>query len=177
MNGNRGVALVLAIMAVGLLATLGFSLSILTGAEMRVAANYGDAHEAMFAAETALEFAIRETLGLADWTGVAAGNIRSTFVDGAPRGPRTLADGLSIDLTALTASLRDRDWRLFAYGALNRLENVPSNAYIVVWVADEPGGPEQRLSLRADGFGAAGARRAVQATVARPGVLSWKEVR
>jgi Tfp pilus assembly protein PilX len=61
MNNDRGAALVLAMMAVALLAALGLSLSVLTSIEAKVAANYTNAHEMMAAAETALEFAARET--------------------------------------------------------------------------------------------------------------------
>jgi hypothetical protein len=177
MKDNKGAALVLAIMAVACVAALALSLSMLTDVEMRVAANYSDAHEAMSAAEAALEFAVRETLSIADWSGVAAGNIRSTFTDGGPGGSRTRADGSSLDLTALTTNLGDPGWRLFAHGALNRLENVPSNAYVVVWAKPDPVRPQEGLALRADAFGSTGTRRGVQATVSRRGVLSWKEVR
>jgi hypothetical protein len=177
MKNNKGAALVLAMMAVAFLAALALSLSMLTGVEMRVAANYSDAHEAMSAAETALEFAVREALSITDWSGVAAGNIRSTFADGGPGGLRTRADGSTVDLTALTTDLGDPLWRLFAYGALSRLENVPSNAYIVVWAKPDPVGSQEGLALRADAFGSAGTRRGVQAAVSRRGVLSWKEVR
>lgn len=177
MNNDRGAALVLAMMTVALLAALGLSLSVLTGVEMRVAANYTHAHEAMAAAETALEFAARETLGISDWDSIEAGSTRSAFVDGAPGGSRTLADGASVDLTALTANLGNPNWRLFAYGALNRLENLQSNAYIVVWAAPDPAGQAGVLVLRADALGPSGTRRAVQATISRWGILSWKEVR
>ncbi len=177
MNKDRGAALVVAMMAVALLAALGLSLSVLTSVEMKVAANYTDAHEMMAAAETALEFAVRETLSIGDWSGIVAGNTRSVFVDGAPGGPRTLADGSTVDLTALTAALDDGSWHLFAYGTLSHLENLRSNAYIVVWAAPYPEGQDAVLALRADAFGSSGTRRAVQATISRWGVLSWNEMR
>ena len=177
MNDSRGAALVLAMMAVALLAALGLSLSVLTGTEMRVAANYTGAYEAMAAAETALEFAAHETLGMSDWSAVAAGKTRSAFVDGAPAGSRLLADGSSVDLTALTANLGNLSWQLFAFGALNRLENLSSSAYIVVWAASDPGGHKGILILRADAFGPLGTQRAVQATISRGRILSWKAVR
>jgi hypothetical protein len=177
MNNDRGAALVLAMMAVALLAALGLSLSVLTSIEAKVAANYTNAHEIMAAAETALEFAVRETLSISDWSGIVAGSTRSAFVDGAPGGPRTLADGSTVDLTALTVTLGDGSWHLFAYGALGRLENLRSNAYIVVWAASDPPGQHAVLALRADAFGPSGTRRGVQGTISRSGVLSWKEMR
>ncbi len=174
---DRGAALVLAIMAVALLAALAFSLSILTSVEMRVAANYTHAYEALAAAETALEFAAHEILGIADWSGVTAGSVRSTFVDGPPGGSRTLADGTTVDLTALTARLGTKEWRLFAYGKLDGLEKLPSHAYIVVWAAPDPAGRPGMLALRADALGASGTRRAVQAAISRSGIRLWQELR
>jgi hypothetical protein len=173
---DRGAALVLAMMAVGLLAALAFSLSILTSVEMRVAANFTHAYEAMAAAETALEFAAHEILGIADWSSVTAGSVRSTFVDGLPGGSRTLADGTTVDLTVLTARL-GKEWRLFAYGKLDDLEKLPSQAYIVVWAAPDPAGRPGMLALRADALGASGTRKAVQAAISRSGIRLWQELR
>ena len=90
-------------------------------------------------------------------------------------------------------------WQLYAHGALES----PSRVYGVVWVADDPsetdmdpftdGGPSTslepgdenpgrgRLTLMAHGYGPAGTRRIIEATVARAEqgfiVLSWREVR
>jgi len=174
---DRGAALVLAMMGVALLAALGFSLSVLTSVEMRVAANYTHAYEAMAAAETALEFAAQEILGIADWSGVTAGSVRSAFVDGPPGGSRTLADGSTVDLSTLTARLGAKEWRLFAYGMLNGLEDLPSQAYVVVWAAPDPAGRPGMLALRADALGASGTRRAVKAAISRSGIRLWQELR
>jgi len=174
---SRGAALILAVMAIALLAALGLSLAVLTGMEMRVAANYALAHEAMSAAETALELAVRDVLGMADWSGVLDGSTRSWFVDGPPGGPRTLSDGAILDLATVTANLGNPEWRPFAYGPLSRFENLPSNAYVVVWTAPELAGQEGVMVMRAEAFGPSGARRAVQASVSRRGVLAWWEVR
>ena len=176
MNKDTGAALVLAMMAVALLAALGLSLSVLTSIETRVAANYTSAHEMMAAAETALEFAVRETLRISDWSGIVSGSTTSAFVDGAPGGLRTLADGATVNLTALTTALGDDSWHLFAYGAFDDLENLRSTAYIVVWAASDPPGQEAVLALRADAFGPFGARRTAKAIISRSGVLSWKEM-
>ena len=177
MNARQGAALILAVMALALLAALGLSLAVLTSIETRVAANYTNAHEAMAAAETALEFAAREILNTTDWTGIVAGSTRSVFVDGSSAGSRTLVDSSSVDLSQLTTNLGDPAWRLFAYGFLNGLENLSSNAYIVIWAGPYPPGQEAILAVRADAFGPFGTRRGVQATISRSGILSWREVR
>jgi hypothetical protein len=83
-------------------------------------------------------------------------------------------------------------WQLYGYGALAS----GSRVYAVVWVADDPsetdgdpftdgGGAENpglgRLSITAHGYGPAGTRRVIAATVSkRDGVLhmlSWREIR
>lgn len=175
MNGSRGAALVLVMMAVALLAALGLSLSILANMEMRVAGNYSHAQETMSAAETALELAARELLTMADWSAVASGAAKSAFTDGPPGGSRSLADGTPVSLPGLTTALGDAAWQLFAHGAQG-LWDLPTSAYVVVWARPDPSDPAVML-LRADAFGANGARRAVQAAVARSRVLSWGELR
>lgn len=86
-------------------------------------------------------------------------------------------------------------WRLYGYGRLPR----DSRVYAVVWVADDSsetdsdpvtdgrageGGENPgrgRLNLTAHGYGPAGTRRVVEATVARSDgnlrVISWREIR
>ena len=99
-------------------------------------------------------------------------------------------------------------WRLYAYGRMGNIVQLarPADCYLLVWVADdgreedadplsdavegEPG--HGILRLRAEAYGATGARRAVEAEVARqclpgppdgqacrPGirVQSWRELR
>ena len=83
-------------------------------------------------------------------------------------------------------------WQLYGYGPLF----ADSRVYTVVWLADDPsetdgdpfmdgaGGENPgrgRLSLIAHGYGPAGSRRVIEATVAKEEdevrVLSWREVR
>ena len=174
MKIDRGAALVLAIMALALVAALGLSLSVLANIEMRVAANYSQALEMRSAAEAGLELSARELLTVADWPAVASGSVRSAFNDGAP-GTRALPDGASISLPRLTADLGDGAWQPFAYGG-HELWGLPIGAYVVVWVRPDPATGGAML-LRAEAFGPAGSRRAVQAAVTRSRVLSWVELR
>jgi hypothetical protein len=173
MSGSRGVALVLALMAVTLLAALGLSLSVLTSVEARIAGNYSQAYEARSAAESALEFAVYALQTIPDWDAVAAGAVTSTFVDGPAEGARQLSDGSSVNLTLLTSTLGQPGLRLFAYGPLSELTGRPSILYIIVWVGPDPEGREGTMLLRADAFGPAGMRRAAQARVSHAAVLSW----
>ena len=113
----------------------------------------------------------------------------------------------------MDASTRERPWgpnnarwRLYAYGPLGNIVQFarPADCYLVVWVADDPreadGDPETDavasapghdvLRLRAEAYGPAAGRRALEAEVVRwclegpPGgcrprtrVQSWQEVR
>jgi hypothetical protein len=177
MRDDKGAALVVAIMALALLAALGLSLAVLTDTEVRVVGNYARAYEAENAAEVGLEMVVQELLAVADWDGVAAGTARSAFVDGPPGGERTLSDGTVLNLSDLTAGLGNARWQLFAYGALNRLDDLPSDAYVVVWAGPDPAGREGVLALRADAFGPQGTRKGVQAALSAARVLFWTDVR
>ena len=87
-------------------AALGLSLSVLTSIETRVAANYTNAHEMMAAAETALEFAVRETLSITDWSGIVAGSTTVCVRRRCVRWrSRTLVDGSTVDLIAADQQL------------------------------------------------------------------------
>jgi PilX N-terminal len=90
-------------------------------------------------------------------------------------------------------------WQLYGHGpstALGAGQLGEARVYVVVWVADDPsetdmdpftdGGGEGnpgrgRLSITAHGYGPAGARRVIEATVANSdqgfNVLSWREIR
>ena len=187
MNGERGAALVIAVMGVFLMTALGVSLAVMTSTEIRIAANYANAIEARYAAEAGLEIGMQELRAHADWNAILAGGSVSAFADGQPSGTRQLSDGSSIDLTALTnqVTAENPTWRLLSFGPVNRLhatEDLRSNAYIVVWVGDDPAKNPAVLTLRAEAFGPAGTRRALEASVSRTEegtvrMLSWGEIR
>lgn len=144
-----------------LLGTLGGALVLGTVAERQAAASHQRGVELLYAADGAVELALQDLAAVADWSDVLSGRVRSSFIDGGPGGSRTLADGTTIDLTALTNVVRCGDtsgctnaeldaatadrpwgtnnprWELFAYGALEGLPGVRSPAYIVVWVGDD----------------------------------------
>jgi len=119
----------------------------------------------VYAADAALERAMADLGTLADWNAVLDGSASSAFVDGAPSGVRTLADGSPLDLgqtlnmlncrkvtacsaSDLTANAAQRPWgannpvwRLFAYGPLSSLlppHAIESTYYVIVMVADDP---------------------------------------
>jgi Tfp pilus assembly protein PilX len=203
---ERGAALVLALMAVLLLAALGFALLATTTTESMIASNYRSSQEGFYAADAAAERVLADLPAVSNWNTVLDGSTRSAFVDGPPSGVRTLSDGSAIDLvqvvnaancgkpTGCTAAdltanatgdrpwgVNNPVWRLYAYGRLTDL--VPGGAgdsifYVVAMV----GGGASVLALRAEAFGPRGAHKVVELTVARAengGVrtLSWREIR
>lgn len=164
--GEEGIALVIALMAVLLLSALGFALVMTTSTETMIAANYRNGNEGLYAADAVLERAMDDLLTVPDWNRLLDGSLRSAFVDGAPSGNRTLADGSTIDLdqvlnmancgkvgacsaSDLTGNFTgDRPWgtnnpvwKLYSYGPVNDMlptGTLNSPFYVVVLVADDP---------------------------------------
>jgi hypothetical protein len=179
--GERGVALVIAIMAMTLMLTLGGALVLLSSSETAIAANFRAAHEATYAADLAIERSLADLRGETDWTPVLVGGVRSGFADGPASGPRTLVDGSTIDLDQitnlancqkpticsaadLTATTAERPWGAnnprwtpYAYGAVADIlgaSTVRSAFYVVAFVGDDPS--ENDGDPTRDGFSVAG---------------------
>src|SRR5436190_5874509 len=156
--------IILAFMAMLLMSALGAALVLTTSSDALIAANFRNAQEGVYAADAALGRAMEDLGTLADWNAILDGSASSAFVDGAPSGVRTLADGSSLDLdqtlnmmncrkvtacsaSDLTANTAQRPWgannpvwRLFAYGPLSSLlppHAIESGCYVIVMVADD----------------------------------------
>lgn len=161
---ERGVALVVALMAIVLMMALGAALVLITSSETMIAANFRAGHEVFYAADAAFERALSDLRPVPDWTAVLAGGSQSSFVDGQPSGVRTLSDGTTIDLgeianiancqkptlcsdADLAANSAERPWgannprwALYAYGKLADslgTASVDSPCYVVALVADD----------------------------------------
>jgi hypothetical protein len=193
-QGQRGIALLCALMITALLATLGAALVFVVTADSLVDANHRASQQGLYAADAGLERAIGELRRLPSWRPVPApggGSASSDFNDGA-LAPR-LSDGRILDLARLTTERQiesdlfypatsDRPlWRLFGHASLNRMiaQARPALPYVVVWVADDPddrdGDPGRDsndiLIVRSCAFGVRGARRTVEATIFRESAL------
>ena len=163
-QNDRGAAIVIALMAMLLLSALGLALVLSTTTETTITGNFRFGQEALYAADAGVERVMDDLLTVPDWNNILNGTTRSAFVDGAPSGTRTMADGTVIDLTQATnmancghiatcsvtemnTSTEDRPWGtnnprwvLYAYGALNTIvptSTVNSNIYVIVWVGDD----------------------------------------
>ena len=165
LSDERGAALIIALLAMLLLTALGLALILTTTTETKITANYRDGQEALYAADAGIERVMQELLTVPDWNTLLSGTVRSSFIDGAPGGVHTMADGTTIDLTKATNMVRcgktstcgDADmnamtderpwgpnnprWQLYAYDAIQDLVptgTVNSPFYVVVWVGDDP---------------------------------------
>jgi hypothetical protein len=166
MGRENGTALVVAIMALLVITGLSAAVTLTTSAEARIAANFRVAAEGLYAAEAALDRAADELALVDGWEGVLDGSRRSPFVDGAPNGLRTLADGSTISLDAILnqancgrvtpCSAADMDavttdrphgvnnprWQLYVHCPFSTLlpsATVDLSFYVVVLVGDDGG--------------------------------------
>jgi hypothetical protein len=161
-TSEKGVALVIVLLAMMLIAALGMALSLATSTETRIAASYAWSAETFYAADAALERVLHDLASVSDWTD-ALGGAAMSFSDGPP-GPRTMPDGTRVDLNVVTDLLNcghpscsiaelttvsaDRPWginnpmwRLYAHGPLAMLGpsiDVDPPIYVIVWVSDDP---------------------------------------
>jgi hypothetical protein len=164
---EQGVALIVALLATTLLMALGIALTLTTMTEGRIASNYRDGSEALYAADAAIERVVQDILTVPDWNNMIDVNnpLTSAFIDGPPSGSRQLPDGTTIDLTQATNLVRcgkvagcsDADlnavtderpwgannprWKLYAYGPMTDMlptDAINSPMYVIVWVADDP---------------------------------------
>jgi len=165
LGDERGVALVIALMAMLLLTALGLALTMTTMTETRISANYASGTETLYGADAAVERVMQDLLTVPDWNKILDGTERSSFVDGLPIGTRPLPGGDMLDLVKATNYVNcgkpacvDPDdyiratderpwgqnnprWQLLAYGPLKDMietETVNSAVYVIVWAADDP---------------------------------------
>ena len=164
---NRGIALIVVLLTMGLLSALGVALVLATTAETRIAANFRMAQQTLYATDAAVERALDELLAVPDWNVLISDGVLSSFVDGPPGGVRQLADGSPLDLSEAlnlancqkTAACSDADmdavtgnrpwgpnnprWKLFAYGWLRDMvvaaQGLEPPHYLVVMTGDDPG--------------------------------------
>jgi Tfp pilus assembly protein PilX len=190
-----GVAIVMAMMALGLMTSLGLALLLTSSSEMIMAGHFRDQRAAFYAAEAIVERGMNDIAMVPDWATLVDGSTQASFVDGPPGGTRTLQDGTTLDLqnvlnmancqqsracavsdlNAVTAQrpwgVNNPRWQLYAYGPLRAL--LPPGAmdapwYVVLLVGDDPLAADTVVAMRAEAFGPRNAHTAVELTAARP---------
>ena len=192
-KSERGSSLVVSLLAVMLLSALGATLVMTTNTEVMLSKNFESAQQTLYAAEAGLERAVQDLIRESNWNRVLAGTVVSGFNDDPPY---LLPDGTSADLAAMTAALQgDTDlrydastlnrpiWQLYAHGPLESLlpaEVVGTNAWVAVWVADDPGETDDvpaldgndTVLLHAEAFGEGGSHKVIEASAVRAATTS-----
>jgi hypothetical protein len=162
-SGERGVALIVALMAMLFMMALGTALILTTSTESRITRNFRISSEALYAADAVLERAVDDMLATENWDTMLSGVAQSAFIDGPP-GERALADGQRIDVGEIVnlancrrttaCSNADMDavtadrpwgsnnprWQPFAWGYLDDITptgTVNSPFYVVMMVGDD----------------------------------------
>jgi hypothetical protein len=162
---ERGVVLIVALLAMLVMIALGTALILTTSTELAITRNFRNSSEAFYAADAVLERAVDDLLTIPDWNTLLSGVAQSAFTDGPPSGARTLSDGKRLDLGEVfniancqrIAACSDADmdrvtaerpwglnnprWQPFAWGYLNDItpsRTVNSPFYVVVMVGDDP---------------------------------------
>jgi len=149
LGDERGMALLVALMAILLVMALGTALALGASVESTITRNFLNSSGALYAADAGLERAVGDLKAITDWNAVLSGAASSAFADGAPAGhptgPAGRPDGRLINLAeivslancrqlnpctsaAMDASTADRPWgsnnprwQLFAWGHLSGL--------------------------------------------------------
>ncbi|MEW6320924.1 MAG: pilus assembly PilX N-terminal domain-containing protein [Acidobacteriota bacterium] len=164
LRDERGIALIVSLMAMMLLTALGVGLLMTTTSETLITNNYRSSSEAFYAADAGVERVMQDLLTVPDWNRILRGELQSAFTDGPPSGERALPGGGSLNLTSATNMLNcaktsacsddemnawtaerpwttnNPRWQLYAYGPLAQMietGTVVSPMYVVVWVADD----------------------------------------
>jgi hypothetical protein len=187
-SDERGVALIVSLMATLMLSALGAALILNTTTETMLTHNFHNGQQALYAADAGVERGIQDLIREPSWNAVLAGGRLSGFLDTPPY---VLPDGTSADFVELTAALQadtDADygvanpnrpvWRLYAHGPLESLlptQSVVGGGYVVVWVADDPGETDGDptadgngvVLVHAEGFGERGSNRSLEASAVR----------
>jgi hypothetical protein len=154
-GGERGVALVLALLALVVLAMVGGALVTVTITETAIAARFRDGVQAFYAADGALERALAEVAAAPDW---------AALIDPLP------------------AAASDPSWRVLIDGpATDVLGSDDADRRLVVSVWLRAGPSDGLLTLRARAAGTQGVARTIEAVAARGegGVrlVTWAEAR
>ena len=188
-RSERGVALVVVMMATMLLTALVLSLVMVTSGETMLTANYRHSQEVLYGADAAVERVVQDILTVSQWNQIIAsgGNLQSSFTEGPAS--ITLPDGTKIDVfkerdrlqaetnTTAVWGLNNPQWQVYAYGPLSSIlpTDVDSPVFVAVFVADDPSETDANpqndangvLTLHAEAWGAGGSRKVVEVTIAR----------
>ena len=159
---ERGLAVFMVLVVTAFLSALAIGIVLAVFMDRLATGNTAASVGMLYAADAGIQTAARDLAQIGDWNAALSGAARSSFVDGAAGGVRTIA-GRDLDLTALTNTLNcgrpascttaqmnansierpwgtnNPRWRLFAHGAFASLTELvrPVPCYLIVWIADD----------------------------------------
>jgi PilX N-terminal len=185
---ERGIALIIALLAAVVLSGLGLGLMTLTNTEATIASNYRAGNQTLYAADAAAERVLSDLLTTPNWNAILSGLSQSGFQDNTLT--PILPSRRPVSLTALTMELQAASdasatfgpntprWTLFAHGPLSSLAPATmtnSDEYAVVWISDDPGETDGDPSADSNGvvtvlaqaIGQQGISRSVEVTAAK----------
>ena len=154
---EEGTALIIALMAMLLLTALAAAVVMVSSTEVKIAGNYNNGQETLYAADAAVERVVQDLLLIPRWNDILAGSVKSALIDGPDTTLKSVSGGTTIllccaansatgQLQALTDTANlwgtnNPKWKLFAYAPLKDMlpdVEIDSASYIAVWVADDP---------------------------------------
>jgi len=97
-RSEDGTALIMSLMSMMLLTALGAAVIMVTNTETRIADNYRNSQEALYAADAAAERVVQDLLMIPRWNDILTGAAKSAFVDGTINGQKTLPGGGRVTL-------------------------------------------------------------------------------
>ena len=206
-GSETGAALLLALAAAALITAVAASLVVSASIETTIVGSARAAQEVFYAADAALERTLHDLAVAPDWSPALAlpPALVASFNDGvsvakAPDGRQLSMSALTMERQAVSAvrygpgvfGADTPAWRMFGHAPLAAV--LPGGllaqpGYVLVWVADygldgdgnAAHDANGQLLVYVDAYGVAGARRGLEAAVARagPGVrlLAWKDTR
>ena len=170
---EQGTALIIALMAMMLLTALAAAVVMVSSTEVKIAGNYNNAQETLYAADAAVERVVQDLLLVPRWNDILAGTVQSALIDGSAAAVKSVPGGGSIRLCCDAASATGQlqaatdalnqwgtnnpKWKLFAYAPLKNM--LPDVAM------DSP--TNGTLTLHAEAFGPTGTHKVIEVTVAR----------
>ena len=192
---EQGMALLMAIGILLLLAAIGGILIATSRLEMLIVGASQQSYATRYAAEGAAARAVHELGTIPLWTPALTGAVVSSFTDGAAIGPKMMPGGDRITLCcgagSLTAEVQRRahggrswggntpQWQLFAWGPVDRWltpGRIVSPLYVAAWIADDledgDGDPyvdsNGFVELHVHALAPGGGRRVLRVLVSRP---------
>src|SRR6476469_8847286 len=80
---EEGTALIIALMAMLLLTALAAAVVMVSNTEIKIAGNYNNAQETLYAADAAVERVVQDLLLVPRWNDILTGSVQSSLIDGA----------------------------------------------------------------------------------------------